>query len=611
MNPATGSGSIWHSMERRLLVLVSALLVVVVVTLSLLAYRTLRTALFATAEEHAAQVGSELATMLEANARSPLEELGEFASRPAVAAVARGDSLTDDMRAELEELAESNSSIVTVGIASDGEWLVQVDALSDSALASDSVPESDPVPESVRTAAPPASDAVGVGPIRDSDGAVFFDLSAPIPAAVGEEGEDPRGRMLVTRRRIASGGDAQSLAALVGSDARFLVGSAAGDTAWTDLAGGVQSPERVGNGGYRWQDTEYRGAVVEVAGTPWQVWVGLPRSEVMAPARAFAGGEALLAALITLLGGFGAWILGRHVSRPIVRLTHAADEISRGAYDERVPVQGRDEVARLATAFNVMAGRVEEATENLESKVEDRTRRLRATLDELQEAQEQLVRRERLAILGQLSSGVGHELRNPLGVMTNAVYYLEAVSPDPPPKVAEYFGILRTQLGLAEKIVSDLLDFARVKPPEHAPAPLETILEEQLARLDVPDSIELERDYAENLAPALVDRVQIGQVVFNLLTNAVQAMDGKGGRLAVATAPGGDDEVTLTVADTGKGIAPDDLERIFEPLYTTKARGIGLGLSLSRSLVEINNGRIDVRSRPGEGTTFEVSLPTG
>ena len=86
-------------------------------------------------------------------------------------------------------------------------------------------------------------------------------------------------------------------------------------------------------------------------------------------------------------------------------------------------------------------------------------------MSQLNDTQEQLVRREKLAMLGQLASGVGHELRNPLGVMTNAVYFLEMVQPDAPPEVHEYLGMLRAQIGLAEKIVSDLLDFSRVKPP--------------------------------------------------------------------------------------------------------------------------------------------------
>lgn len=231
-----------------------------------------------------------------------------------------------------------------------------------------------------------------------------------------------------------------------------------------------------------------------------------------------------------------------------------------------------------------------------------------AAVAALNDAQDQLVRREKLAVLGQLAGSVGHELRNPLGVMSNAVYYLEMVQPGAPADVREYHGILRTQVALAERIVADLLDFSRIRPPQRETVAVGRLLDEQLARVPLPPDVRLERERTDDAAPVRVDPVQIGQVLYNLILNAVQAMDGGGGVLTVAARRAGR-RVHLEVADTGPGIPAGFEEKIFEALYTTKARGIGLGLAVSRELAEYNEGQLTVTSRPGAGATFRLSLP--
>ena len=256
-----------------------------------------------------------------------------------------------------------------------------------------------------------------------------------------------------------------------------------------------------------------------------------------------------------------------------------------------------------------MADRVANAQHQLEARVEERTRELTDALKHLRDAQDQLVRQERLAILGQLAGGVGHELRNPLGVMTNAIYYLEAVLTDQRPEVKEYLGILQQQVGLSEKIVSDLLDFARIKPPSREVVALDTLLDHQINRLAMANGVRVERDLPADLPPAFVDPVQVGQVVLNLLTNAVEAVGEHGGRL-VLRARHEPPNLRLEVADSGPGIAPSDLDKIFEPLFTTKPRGIGLGLAVSRGLARSNGGEITVASPPGEGARFTLTLPT-
>jgi signal transduction histidine kinase len=192
--------------------------------------------------------------------------------------------------------------------------------------------------------------------------------------------------------------------------------------------------------------------------------------------------------------------------------------------------------------------------------------------------------------------------------MTNAVYYLGAVLKQAPAEVTEYLGILRTQISLAEKIVGDLLDFARIRPPQFEVVSLKQIVDEQLTRAGALDGVSVKQHFPTDLPRIRVDRVQIGQVVLNLITNALQAMNGNAA-LTFRGLRGANGFVRLDVIDTGSGITPQQMGKLFEPLFTTKARGIGLGLAVSRSLLQANGGSISVESVPGEGTTMSISLP--
>jgi signal transduction histidine kinase len=230
--------------------------------------------------------------------------------------------------------------------------------------------------------------------------------------------------------------------------------------------------------------------------------------------------------------------------------------------------------------------------------LEEKTRALEA-------AQEELVRGERLAILGQLAGSVSHELRNPLGVIKNSVYYLNLVLPEDE-RVRRHLAILDRQVATATGIISGMLDFARSTPPARAPTDVNTLVRDGLDRLLSPATIRVVRDLAEELRPVMVDADQLRVVLDNLLSNAVQAMP-DGGVLTMRTR-GQDGRVEISVEDTGPGIAPDHLKRIFEPLFTTKSTGIGLGLSLAKRLTEANGGVLRVESAPSSGARFTITL---
>jgi len=252
--------------------------------------------------------------------------------------------------------------------------------------------------------------------------------------------------------------------------------------------------------------------------------------------------------------------------------------------------------------------RAEEAINKLNAELEQRVAERTA---QLEQAQQQLLRQERLAVLGQLAGSVSHELRNPLGVISNALYLLQQVLPKNELKARKYLDIIKSESTVAEKIITDLLDYSRIKEPEQQSIHLIALVKQALARYPAPTDIQVEMDLAENLPMIRVDAQQIDQVLGNLLVNAYQAMP-QGGRLQLSgelTWQDGRQYACLQVIDSGVGITQDEMKHLFEPLFTTKAHGIGLGLITSKNLLEINGGRITVASQPGVGSTFSLFFP--
>jgi PAS domain S-box-containing protein len=245
---------------------------------------------------------------------------------------------------------------------------------------------------------------------------------------------------------------------------------------------------------------------------------------------------------------------------------------------------------------------VREYSEQLEQLVQDRT-------EALQQAREELFQKEKMAVLGQMAGSVSHELRNPLAVMSNAVYYLQLAEPEPAPKVEEYLGILEDEIDQAAKIVADLLDFSRIRPPEQQSVSLEHMVHQVRAELNLPGRVRWQVEIPPDFPPVQVDPGHLKQILLNLFTNASQAMPG-GGELNVSAFKQ-DGGLEIRIQDTGTGIAPEHQGKIFEPLFTTKERGIGLGLAISKRLVQVNQGTIDFESQEGEGTLFVVHLPVG
>ena len=305
------------------------------------------------------------------------------------------------------------------------------------------------------------------------------------------------------------------------------------------------------------------------------------------------------------------------------------EDIYNPIFDEKGDVMG----LTLFLADITERIHIEKALKSLNNELE---RKVIERTNQLIQAQEELVRKEKLATLGQLAGIVGHEIRNPLGVMNNAVYFLKTVLSDADDNVKEYLDIIKQEIDKSLRTITDLLDFSRTRTPHIMEVLVESLLNQTIKRCMIPENISVSINIPANLPTIQVDPHHIEQVFQNLITNAVQAMP-KGGSLRISarvdgaiekiehksgktennllnkskSPPAGNESrfVEITISDTGIGIPHENMKKLFQPLFTTKAKGIGLGLVACKNLVEANAGKIGIISREGEGTIVILALP--
>ncbi len=313
----------------------------------------------------------------------------------------------------------------------------------------------------------------------------------------------------------------------------------------------------------------------------------------------------------------------RVVYKPLRDLENGAQRLASGNLEQPIPVRSSDEFGQVAGSFNSMMealgkshDELRDAARTLEQKVDERTRQLRA-------AQAEGVQREKLAAVGLLASGIAHELNNPLtGVLTFSSLIRDKMPPGS--TEAEDMDLVIRETKRCATIIRRLLDFARQKPPERSFVDVNTLVSdvarfiERSARLS---DTTITMDLDTRLPQLWVDANQMKQVVMNMLVNAQHATEG-GGTIAIRTRraaqpivpePGAApiDMVEIAIEDTGCGIPEKDLQRIFDPFFTSKevGKGTGLGLSVSHGIVKAHGGVIRVESVVGEGSTFHVYLP--
>ncbi|MEJ8837323.1 sensor histidine kinase [Ramlibacter sp. AN1133] len=331
---------------------------------------------------------------------------------------------------------------------------------------------------------------------------------------------------------------------------------------------------------------------------------------------AFSVGFVLLVAISA------GWLLRRLIYRPLRDLARGAERIASGDFGQPIPVRGDDEFGRLAASTNVMMAAVSKSHKELQDWVDTLEEKVKERTEELRLAEAEVARGEKLASIGQLAAGIAHELNNPLtGVLTFTSLMRQkapAGSQD-----AEDLDLVIRETRRCASIIRRLLDFAREKPPEKSVVNLNDIAQETVRfveRSAALQQVDILMEPDPDLPPLHADADLIKQVLMNLLVNAQQAIDGPGRitvrtrlhparRLPLRSEP--EPVVELSVTDTGCGIEKANLQRIFDPFYTSKevGKGTGLGLSVSYGIVKAHGGQIEVESAVGAGSTFRIFLP--
>jgi signal transduction histidine kinase len=271
------------------------------------------------------------------------------------------------------------------------------------------------------------------------------------------------------------------------------------------------------------------------------------------------------------------------------------------------PVRDKDGkvVAALELAVNIterkrLQNRLAEYSQRLEELVQERTEQLKKT-------QAELVKSERLAAIGELAGMIGHDLRNPLTGIKNSAYFLKKKGPEiSQARANEMLEVIDKCVDYSNKIVNDLLDYSRELRLELQECSLRQIMLESLAMVQVPEKMKIENNLLHKQT-LKADPDKIKRVFVNLIKNAIDSMP-SGGKLTInGQVKKGNFEISFK--DTGTGISDEVLPKLFSPLFTTKAKGMGFGLAICKRIVEAHGGTITVETAKDQGTTFTVILP--
>jgi signal transduction histidine kinase len=317
------------------------------------------------------------------------------------------------------------------------------------------------------------------------------------------------------------------------------------------------------------------------------------------------------------------------LTKPLKELTMVAGKISEEKnYSIRANKTSLDEFGSLTDVFNGMLDSLQDsnsqlrsASEEMEQRVVVRTKQLTlsnqriikemsekeiATL-ELIKTKDQLNQREKLANVGQVSSNIAHELRNPLSAIRNSTYLLRLKLGNDD-KLLEHLKIIDHEISRSDEVIERLLEITKGGNLKIAPTDIEALAKEAMSYANTSKNSKLITRFKPNPFKVSLDKLLFRQVLFNLFVNAIQAMP-QGGKIEMTVTQAPNKAVTIIISDQGKGIDKNRLKKIFEPLYTDKPEGVGLGLSLCRDLISRHGGGIIAKSKDSSGTSIEISLP--
>lgn len=362
------------------------------------------------------------------------------------------------------------------------------------------------------------------------------------------------------------------------------------------------------------------GAFAAVRDLGWVVYVQQPIESAYVTANEMKSQIIKVLAVVLIITFLLSLVVANYITEPMRLLKQAADRLGRGQFEDLPEmVMTNDEIGELGMTFLQMAESLKEKTgelvhakEELEKFTKFLERRVEARTRELKAAQDELIKKERLAAIGQMASVVGHEIRNPLAVINNSIYFIktkmaaDGIPMDP--KIGKHVSIIESEIKQANGIINEILTFSRTRALKPVVMSVNHFIEEILSVHPFPPHIQVEKSLEPKDPAVTIDPDEMRQAVRNLIGNGVEVM-AQGGTLKVATQLVEAAWVRIDVTDAGPGIPPDILEKIFAPFFTTKARGTGLGLAVVRKVVDAHHGKVDVETEVGKGTTFKIYLP--
>lgn len=320
--------------------------------------------------------------------------------------------------------------------------------------------------------------------------------------------------------------------------------------------------------------------------------------------------------LSVMLSAFVVVLTMRSITGPVDILVKGIERVSLGEYDSKVDIGSKDEIGFVARTFNAMTDNLNKMTRQKETLMKelqelnnDLERRVLEATEELKITHENMLRSETLSVVGTFASGVAHELATPL---SSIISYFQMIKGRMPEQLAEDLDLIEGELHRCRNILRGMLSFARAPEKEKTVTDINVIINDLLALIKYQvehRNITIKEDLDPDLPGIMAIPGQLRQVFMNIIVNALQSMS-EGGELHVATFDGRDGRnVMVKISDTGSGIPESEINKIFQPFYTSKKSGTGLGLSISYGIIKGHGGGIEVRSEHGKGTTFSISLP--
>ncbi len=317
-------------------------------------------------------------------------------------------------------------------------------------------------------------------------------------------------------------------------------------------------------------------------------------------------------------------VLNRNTIMPIIGLASATERVAEGDLSIRVHTNSSTEIGTLYNTFNAMIEKLQEHerrredfSRELERQVRERTAELRASEESLRRAQDDLVRMEKIATLGQIATTVNHEIKTPLNVLYMNLQLLNkkirkcnVEDEDMKKSMLDITSLINNEIIRINEIIEEFVKYARFPAPDIKENDFNKIVKDiaEMVSQNAEDAnVSIEVSLDDSLGLVMVDDKKITQALLNLCMNAIQAMP-EGGTLTLETRRE-ERDLVLTVSDTGVGIPQEDLKRIFDPFFTKKKGGMGFGLAIVQRIIEDHRGRIESQSEEGKGTTFTIRLP--